>query len=101
MIVDAAIVQVENVERHLSERFNGQSSLTVLSERLPVVLRAVLEVRRPSLFGELIIALTFVPLLTLQGIEGKMFIPLALTVVIVLLSSLVLSMTVVPVLAAC
>lgn len=99
MIVDAAIVQVENVERHLSERFEGQGAFTTISERLPLVLRAVLEVRRPSLFGELIIALTFVPLLTLQGIEGKMFIPLALTVVIVLLSSLVLSMTVVPVLA--
>jgi len=67
---------------------------------VPVVLRAVLEVRKPSLFGELIIALTFVPLLSLQGMEGKMFIPLALTVVIALLSSLVLSMTVVPVLAA-
>lgn len=99
MIVDAAIVQVENVERHLNERFNGRALSTALSERLPVVLRAVLEVRRPSLFGELIIALTFVPLLTLDGIEGKMFIPLALTVVIVLLSSLVLSMTIVPVLA--
>ena len=99
MIVDAAIVQVENVERHVSERFEGHASLTTVSERLPLVLRAVLEVRRPSLFGELIIALTFVPLLTLQGIEGKMFIPLALTVVIALLSSLVLSVTIVPVLA--
>lgn len=98
MIVDAAIVQVENVERHLSER--GSSPTPTLSSRLPVVLRAVLEVRRPSLFGELIIALTFIPLLTLQGMEGKMFIPLALTVVIALLSSLVLSLTVVPVLAA-
>jgi len=99
MIVDAAIVQVENVERHLSERSTGPATLMTVSERLPLVLRAVLEVRRPSLFGELIIALTFVPLLGLQGIEGKMFIPLALTVVIVLLSSLILSMTVVPVLA--
>ena len=98
MIVDAAIVQVENVERHLSEQKKGQ--ILRLPERLPIVLRAVLEVRRPSLFGELIIALTFVPLLTLQGMEGKMFIPLALTVVIALLSSLLLSMTVVPVLAA-
>jgi len=98
MIVDAAIVQVENVERHLSEQTTGRALL--LADRLPVVLRAVLEVRRPSLFGELIIALTFVPLLTLQGMEGKMFIPLALTVVIALLSSLILSMTVVPVLAA-
>jgi len=98
MIVDAAIVQVENVERHLSEQTKGRTHL--IADRLPVVLRAVLEVRKPSLFGELIIALTFVPLLTLQGMEGKMFIPLALTVVIALLSSLVLSMTVVPVLAA-
>jgi len=98
MIVDAAIVQVENVERHLSEQTKGRTLLT--ADRLPVVLRAVLEVRKPSLFGELIIALTFVPLLALQGMEGKMFIPLALTVVIALLSSLVLSMTVVPVLAA-
>ncbi|MCS6287314.1 MAG: efflux RND transporter permease subunit [Nitrospira sp.] len=98
MIVDAAIVQVENVERHLGEETKGRA-LSV-THRLPVVLRAVLEVRRPSLFGELIIALTFIPLLTLQGMEGKMFIPLAMTVVIALLSSLVLSMTVVPVLAA-
>ena len=98
MIVDAAIVQVENVERHLSEQTKGRA-LSV-TDRVPVVLQAVLEVRKPSLFGELIIALTFVPLLALQGMEGKMFIPLALTVVIALLSSLVLSMTVVPVLAA-
>ena len=98
MIVDAAIVQVENVERHLNGQVKGQGRL--LADRLPVVLRAVLEVRRPSLFGELIIALTFVPLLTLQGMEGKMFVPLAMTVVIALLSSLVLSITVVPVLAS-
>ncbi len=98
MIVDAAIVQVENVERHLSEQAKGR--VLSVTDRVPIVLGAVLEVRKPSLFGELIIALTFVPLLALQGMEGKMFIPLALTVVIVLLSSLVLSMTVVPVLAA-
>ena len=98
MIVDAAIVQVENVERHLSTEGKGLNGRTL--NRLPLVLRAVLEVRRPSLFGELIIALTFVPLLTLQGMEGKMFRPLAMTVVIALLSSLVLSVTVVPVFAA-
>lgn len=98
MIVDAAIVQVENVERHLSEQ--TLSKALSVTDRVPIVLRAVLEVRKPSLFGELIIALTFVPLLSLQGMEGKMFVPLALTVVIALLSSLVLSMTVVPVLAA-
>ena len=100
MIVDAAIVQVENVERHLSEHVKVKEQAFSIADRLPVVLRAVLEVRRPSLFGELIIALTFVPLLTLQGMEGKMFVPLAMTVAIAILSSLVLSMTVVPVLAA-
>ncbi|MCP9460720.1 MAG: CusA/CzcA family heavy metal efflux RND transporter [Nitrospira sp.] len=96
MIVDAAIVQVENVERHLSESSAGRSAPLGPAEKLLVALRAVLEVRRPSLFGELIIALTFVPLMTLQGIEGKMFHPLAQTVVIALLSSLALSMTVIP-----
>ncbi|MCP9441354.1 MAG: CusA/CzcA family heavy metal efflux RND transporter [Nitrospira sp.] len=96
MIVDAAIVQVENVERHLSEASVGRSAPLGPAEKLSVALRAVLEVRRPSLFGELIIALTFVPLMALQGIEGKMFHPLAQTVVIALLSSLALSMTVIP-----
>ena len=98
MVVDAAIVQVENIERSLNNQPLEQPLR--VSDRLPIILRAVLEVRQPSLFGELIIALTFVPLLALQGIAGKMFIPLALTVVIALLSSLFLSMTVIPVLAA-
>jgi cobalt-zinc-cadmium resistance protein CzcA len=90
MIIDAAIIQVENVERHLSATRNAA--------RLGQVLKAVLEVRRPSIFGELIIALTFLPILSLQGIEGKMFSPLAVTVAIVLFSSLVLSIFVIPVL---
>ena len=57
-----------------------------------------MEVRKPSIFGELIIALTFVPIVTLQGLEGKMFSPLAITVAIALLSSLLLSIFVIPVL---
>ena len=60
------------------------------------MLNAVLEVRKPSLFGELIIALTFLPIMTLQGMEGKMFAPLAFTVVIALLASLVLSIVAIP-----
>ncbi|MFH1572827.1 MAG: CusA/CzcA family heavy metal efflux RND transporter, partial [Acidobacteriota bacterium] len=89
MIIDAAIIQVENVQRHLGK-------LTDPSRKAATVLRAVLEVRRPSIFGELIIALTFVPIVTLQGIEGKMFSPLALTVAIALISSLLLSIFVIP-----
>ncbi len=93
MVVDAAIIQVENVQRHLSERGAG-------AHKLPVILESVLEVRKPSLFGELIIAITFIPIMTLQGMEGKMFAPLAFTVVIALFSSLLLSIFVIPVLCS-
>jgi heavy metal efflux system protein len=93
MIVDATIIQVENVQRHLSEGGHGAKTLTT-------VLKAVLEVRKPSILGELIIAITFIPILALEGIEGKMFGPLAITVAIALLSSLVLSIFVVPVLCS-
>jgi len=93
MIIDATIIQVENVQRHLSERGSAQ-------HKLSTVLKAVLEVRKPSIFGELIIATTFLPILSLEGLEGKMFGPLALTVAIALLSSLVLSIFVIPVLCA-
>ncbi len=90
MIIDASIIQVENVQRRLQSK--------AVEPKIKDVLAAVLEVRRPSIFGELIIALTFLPILSLQGIEGKMFSPLALTVAIALLSSLLLSIFVVPVL---
>ncbi len=91
MIIDATIIQVENVQRHLG-------SLQDRSRKMATVLRAVIEVRRPSIFGELIIALTFLPIITLEGMEGKMFSPLALTVAIALFASLFLSIFVVPVL---
>jgi len=89
MIIDTAIIQVENVQRHLSDE--GARHPKVFT-----VLRAVMEVRKPSIFGELIIALTFIPVLSLEGIEGKMFGPLAITVVIALLASLLLSVFVIP-----
>ena len=91
MIIDATIIQVENVQRHLE-------SDPAADQKMRTVLRAAMEVRKPSIFGELIIALTFVPIITLQGMEGKMFSPLAFTVAIALLSSLLLSIFVVPVL---
>ncbi|MCX6582469.1 MAG: CusA/CzcA family heavy metal efflux RND transporter [Candidatus Aminicenantes bacterium] len=93
MIIDATIIQVENVQRRLSEKNSGQ-------HKLATVLKAVLEVRKPSIFGELIIALTFIPIISLQGMEGKMFTPLAFTVAIALLSSLLLSIFVIPVLCS-
>lgn len=89
MIIDATIIQVENVQRHLSE--SGAHD-----RQLSTVLKSVLEVRKPSIFGELIIAVTFLPILSLQGLEGKMFTPLAITVAIALLSSLLLSIFIIP-----
>ncbi len=89
MVIDATIIQVENVQRHLAMETGGET-------RLATVLKAAVEVRKPSIFGELIIALTFVPIATLQGMEGKMFSPLAYTVALALLSSLLLSIFVIP-----
>ena len=91
MIIDTTIIQVENVQRHLSEEGGKHPQLFT-------VLKAVMEVRKPSIFGELIIAITFIPILSLEGIEGKMFGPLAITVAIALLASLFLSVFVIPVL---
>ena len=93
MIIDATIIQVENVQRHLSASGTGRPAI-------PEVFKAVIEVRKPSIFGELIIALTFLPIVSLQGYEGKMFSPLAYTVAIALLASLLLSIFVIPVLCS-
>ncbi|MBP1635851.1 MAG: efflux pump, family, inner rane protein [Acidobacteria bacterium] len=89
MVIDATIIQVENVQRHLAMHPEGR-------DKPGTVLRAAVEVRKPSIFGELIIALTFLPIATLQGMEGKMFSPLAYTVALALLSSLLLSIFVIP-----
>lgn len=92
LLVDSAVIQIENASRHLAQDRRR-------SDRVAVVRDAVLEVRKPTMFGELIIMLVYVPILTLEGIEGGMFRPMALTVVFALLGSLVLSLTLMPVLA--
>ena len=94
MLVDAAVVVVENVVTHLS-----QESRRGLP-RLNIIYRAVSEVTLPVTSGIVIIVIVFLPLLTLQGLEGKLFIPVALSIVFALSASLVLSLTVVPVLAS-
>jgi len=92
MVVDASIVVVENIRRHLAQR-------TELQHRRRIVAEALVEVARPVAFSVLIIAIILVPLFTLQGIEGKMFAPLAATMLIALLVSLGVALTVVPVLS--
>ena len=93
MLVDAAVVVVENIESLFAEA--GDTLPT-----LHLIFRAAREVAAPVASGILIIILVFLPLLTLQGLEGKMFAPVALTIVFALAASLLLSLTVVPVLAS-
>jgi cobalt-zinc-cadmium resistance protein CzcA len=93
VIIDAAIIQVENTQRHLSAAGNNRN-------KLAIVLKAVMEVRKPSIFGEFIIALTFVPIFMLQGMEGKMFTPLAFAKTFALFASLFLSILVIPALCS-
>ena len=95
MLVDAAVVVIENVETQLAE--GGAASRQPL---LHLVFRATREVASPVASGILIIVIVFLPLLTLEGLEGKMFGPVALTIVFALSASLILSLTVVPVLAS-
>jgi cobalt-zinc-cadmium resistance protein CzcA len=93
MVVDAAIVVVENVRRHLAEHHQD-------ADKRQIVVNAVVEVARPVAFSVFIIVVILTPLFTLQGIEGKMFAPMALTMLIALLVSLVVALTVVPVISA-
>jgi cobalt-zinc-cadmium resistance protein CzcA len=95
MLVDAAVVVVENIVTHLS-RADTAGRLP----RLHVIYRAVREVSAPVTSGILIIVIVFLPLLTLQGLEGKLFIPVALTIVFALAGSLLLSLTAIPVLSS-
>ena len=95
MLVDAAVVVVENVVQHLAhDPSKGRLPL------LHLVNRAVREVATPVTAGILIIITVFLPLLTLQGLEGKLFVPVALTIIFALAGSLLLSLTVIPVLAS-
>ncbi|ACT51447.1 efflux RND transporter permease subunit [Methylovorus glucosotrophus] len=95
MLVDAAVVVVENIASHLADNKRGAGL-----PRLHLIYRAVREVSVPVAAGVLIIITVFLPLLTLEGLEGKLFRPVAMTIVFALSASLLLSLTVIPVLAS-
>jgi cobalt-zinc-cadmium resistance protein CzcA len=97
MMVDGAVVMVENVHRHLSEKPDS-SRKHAHANKVETVLYAAKEVGRPIVFGIFIIIIVFLPLFTLQGFEGKMFSPLAFTISFALLGSLILSLTLIPML---
>ena len=96
IIVDGAVIIVENCVRRLAERQHEVGRILTRAERFEVVFAASKEVRGATMFGELIIMIVYLPILTLTGIEGKMFYPMAFTVLAALLGALILSVTFVP-----
>ncbi len=96
IIIDGAVIIVENCLRLLAVEQNRQGRVLDREERFATILAGSREVIGPSLFGTLIIAVVYLPILTLTGVEGKMFIPMALTVVMALLGASILSVTFVP-----
>lgn len=93
LVVDSSVIQIENVMRRLGHD-NGEAN------KIEIIRDAVVEVRKPTIFGELIIAIVYLPILTLEGIEGKLFRPMALTVIFALAGAMLMSLTLIPVLAS-
>ena len=100
LIVDGSIIIIENCLRRLAERQHHEGRLLNLSERLHEVFEASKEMVKPTIYGQAIILLVFAPLLTFSGVEGKMFTPMAITVILALISAFILSLTFVPALVA-
>ncbi|HEO65754.1 MAG TPA: CusA/CzcA family heavy metal efflux RND transporter, partial [Spirochaetes bacterium] len=96
IIVDGAVIIVENCISRLAEAQKESGRVLSRSERMNIVFEASREVRKATMFGELIITIVYLPILTLTGIEGKMFYPMAFTVIAALLGAMILSMTFVP-----
>ena len=99
LIIDGAVVMVENIVRELAEEQRGLGRRLTKEERFGMVLAASRQVGSPMFFGVLIIAVVYVPILALTGIEGKMFHPMAITVMLALGAALVLALTLMPALA--
>tara|TARA_R110002110_G_scaffold147129_2_gene337536 strand:+ start:241821 stop:244934 length:3114 start_codon:yes stop_codon:yes gene_type:complete len=94
LIIDGTVIIVENCMRRLGQ--NYARGVLPLKERMEIVTDATVEVIRPALFGVFIITAVYIPILTLTGVEGKMFHPMAITVIIALLSGMLLSITFAP-----
>ncbi len=100
LIVDGAIVMVENILRHIAEKQHQLGRQLTAAERLSEVRTSAREVARPMFFGVLIITIVYVPILALTGIEGKMFRPMAVAVMLALVGALVLALTLMPALCS-
>ena len=100
LIIDGAVIVVENTLRRIAERQQQAERALTLAERLQEVVSASQEMIRPSVYGQVVIFLVFVPCLTFSGVEGKMFSPMVITLMLALACAFVLSLTLVPALAA-
>ncbi|AJW47411.1 cation transporter [Ralstonia mannitolilytica] len=100
LIIDGAVIIVENALRRLAERRKHEGRLLTLKERLEEVIASSREMVRPTVYGQLVIFLVFLPCLTFQGVEGKMFSPMVITLMLALASAFVLSLTFVPAMIA-
>ncbi|AWI09646.1 cobalt-zinc-cadmium resistance protein CzcA [Ereboglobus sp. PH5-10] len=100
LIVDGAVVMAENVVRMLAHKQHECGRLLTAKERLQTVLSACKQVGRPTVFGVAIITIVYLPIFSLTGTEGKMFTPMAFTVVFALVGALLLALTLVPVLCS-
>jgi cobalt-zinc-cadmium resistance protein CzcA len=100
LIIDGAVIIVENTLRRLAERQHHEGRQLALKERLEEVVASSREMLRPTIYGQLVIFLVFLPCLTFQGVEGKMFSPMVITLMLALASAFVLSLTFVPALIA-
>jgi cobalt-zinc-cadmium resistance protein CzcA len=100
LIVDGAVITIENSMRHLARRESELGRPLHDGERTTTIKNAVLEIRRAAFFGEMVIAVVYLPILALSGIEGKMFRPMAATVLFALAAASILSFTLMPVLAS-
>lgn len=100
LIVDGAVIVTENCLRRLAERQHHEGRLLTLQERIQEVMEASRQMIQPAVFGQAIIITVYIPLLTFTGVEGKMFEPMALTVIIALVAAFILSITFVPAMIA-
>lgn len=100
LIIDGAVVVVENTLRRIAERQRHEGRTLSQEERSAEVIESSREMLRPSVYGQMVIFLVFIPCLTFQGVEGKMFSPMVITLMLALASAFVLSVTFVPALAA-
>lgn len=100
LLVDGSVIIVENYLRRINEKCNELKCSLTLSDRLKEIVESTKEMSRPTLYGQAILILVYIPLLTFTGVEGKMFKPMAVTVIIALICAFILSIVFIPAMAA-